>query len=93
MLDVSQALVAIERVLKRRPCFEYLLLKMKILIDHGRDERRAGKILKTIIAKYPEELTAFVDYADGCYAMCSYDRALNFYLKFVYSITGSWDMD
>ena len=87
--NYNQAFISINRLLKRKPCYEYFCLKLKLYLVYLKDEKKASSLLKIVMLKYPSFDRIHVDYGDICMEAFFYDRAITHYMKFIYSITGT----
>ena len=87
--NYHQAVISINRLLKRKPCYEYFCLKLKLYLVYLRDEKKAVSLLKLVVLKYPSYDRIHVDFGDICLEALFYDRAITHYMKFVYSVTGT----
>ena len=85
----NQAFISINRLIKRKPCYDYFFLKLRLYLIYIKDERKASNLLKVIMKKFPSYDRIHVDYADICLDAFLYDRAITHYMKFVYGITGT----
>lgn len=87
--DAGQALMALNRLLKRRPTLDLYHTKVCVELAMDRSDNAAAKSMERLLVAFPAAEHLIVDFADRCRGFGWYDRAVASYIRYICLFTGS----